>query len=82
MLDMGFKPQVDRIVRQMPPSTADDVLLGHARRDGRRARARTRAIPFAARRRRSSRATNNEVEHRFVSVKPDDKVETLAEAPA
>ena len=40
MLDMGFKPQVDRIVRRMPGSRADDVLLGHARLDGGRARPR------------------------------------------
>ena len=40
MLDMGFKPQVDRIVRRMPAQAPDHVLLGHARRDGRRARPR------------------------------------------
>ena len=39
MLDMGFQPQVDRIVARLPASAADDVLLRHARRPGRRARA-------------------------------------------
>ena len=38
MLDLGFKPQVDRIVRRIPQEPPDDVLLGHARRRGRRAR--------------------------------------------
>ena len=32
MLDMGFQPQVDRIVRRLPAGPPDDVFLGHARR--------------------------------------------------
>ena len=39
MLDMGFKPQVDRIVRHVNAGAADHALLGDARRRGRRARA-------------------------------------------
>ena len=35
MLDMGFRPAVDRIVAQCPPRAPDAVLLGHARRRGR-----------------------------------------------
>ena len=38
MLDMGFKPQVDRILRKCSARPPDDVLLGHARRRRRRAR--------------------------------------------
>ncbi len=45
MLDMGFKPQVDRIVRLLRERPADDVLLGDARRRGRRARAPLHALP-------------------------------------
>ncbi len=37
MLDMGFQPQVDRIVRRMPPKSPDDALLGDTRRESRRA---------------------------------------------
>ena len=29
MLDMGFKPQVDKIVRWLPTDPPDHVLLGH-----------------------------------------------------
>ena len=39
MLDMGFQPQVDRIVARLPKRAPDDVLLRDARRRGRRARA-------------------------------------------
>ena len=45
MLDMGFKPQVDRIVKRLPGRPPDDVLLGDARRRGRRARAPLHALP-------------------------------------
>ena len=31
MLDMGFRPAVDRIVRATPARAPDAVLLGHAR---------------------------------------------------
>ena len=34
MLDMGFRPQVDRIVRRLSARAADHVLLGHAGRRG------------------------------------------------
>ena len=54
MLDMGFQPQVDK---HRPPAAAqppDDVLLGHARRPGRRAGARLHQQPLPDRRRRLS----------------------------
>ena len=44
MLDMGFKPQVDRLVRQAARRPADDVLLRDARRRGRRAGAEVHAL--------------------------------------
>ena len=45
MLDMGFKPQVDRIVRGPAGEAPDDVLLGDARRRGRRAGPPLHALP-------------------------------------
>jgi ATP-dependent RNA helicase RhlE len=78
MLDMGFKPQVDRIVRRVPrarqtmffSATLDATVgeLAHAYTDD---PVRCEAAPIAV-------ETDGEVEHRFVSVKPDDKVATLA----
>jgi len=41
MLDMGFKPQVDKIVRRVPRERQTIALLGHARRRGELARAYT-----------------------------------------
>ena len=67
MLDMGFRPAVDRIVGPVPARAPDAVLLGHARRRGRpRRRRATRATPRRhehapprrARRRRSSTASS------------------------
>ena len=56
MLDMGFRPAVDRIVRQCPQRPPDAVLLGHARRRGRphRVRLHRRRRPPRARARRPS----------------------------
>ena len=50
MLDMGFKPQVDKILRRMPRERADDALLGDARRRGPASwRVSTRRTPPASR---------------------------------
>jgi superfamily II DNA/RNA helicase len=78
MLDMGFKPQVDRIVRRVPKerqtmffsATLDSAVgeLAHAYTSD---PLRCEASPLAA-------EDQGEVEHRFVPVKPDDKVATLA----
>ena len=78
MLDMGFKPQVDRIVRHVPKdrqtmffsATLDQTVgeLAHAYTNN---PVRCEAEPIAV-------EEQGEVEHRFLSVKPDDKVETLA----
>ena len=55
MLDMGFKPQVDKLVRRMPQQPPDDVLLGHARRRGRQPRTRVHEQPVPLRGRRPAR---------------------------
>ena len=78
MLDMGFKPQVDRIVRRLP--TERQTMFFSATLDnevGELARAYTNdpvrceaALPPA-------HENSKAVEHRFVSVKADSKVETL-----
>jgi superfamily II DNA/RNA helicase len=80
MLDMGFKPQVDRIVRHLP--RARQTMFFSATLDnevGELARAYTTdpvrveaALPPAY-------ENADAVEHRFVSVKADSKVETLAD---
>jgi len=78
MLDMGFQPQVDRIVPRLPrnrqtmffSATLDGVVGTLARRyttDPARFEA-----DFAAEQK------SGEVEHRFVPVTPENKVETLA----
>jgi superfamily II DNA/RNA helicase len=79
MLDMGFKPQVDRIVRRVP--AARQTLFFSATLDnrvGELARAYTRD---AVRCEATHAPTREEgtVEHRFVPVSADSKVETLAE---
>ncbi|HZO98530.1 MAG TPA: DEAD/DEAH box helicase [Gaiellaceae bacterium] len=79
MLDMGFKPQVERIVRLLPRER--QTMLFSATLDGEvgeLARTFTRdpvrleadAAPLAA---------DGEVEHRFVPVTADGKVERLVE---
>ena len=79
MLDMGFKPQVDRIVRRLPRerqtmffSATLDASVGELARMYTTDPVRCEAAPLDT-------EAGGEVEHRFVSVKADDKVETLAE---
>ena len=79
MLDMGFKPQVDRIVRHIPRerqtmffSATLDSTVGDLARAYTSNPVRCEAAPLVT-------ATSGEVEHRFVSVKADDKVATLAD---
>jgi ATP-dependent RNA helicase RhlE len=79
MLDMGFKPQVDRIVKRLPGnrqtmffSATLDGEVGELAREYTTAAARYEAeLPDA-------RAVG-EITHRFVPVQPDNKVETLVE---
>ncbi len=78
MLDMGFKPQVDRIVRQLPSTrqtmffsaTLDSSVaeLAHAYTRN-PVRCTAAAAPSPA---------NEAVEHRFLPVTADSKVSTLA----
>jgi ATP-dependent RNA helicase RhlE len=79
MLDMGFKPQVDRIVRRLPRSRQTmffsatlDANVGELARAYTSDPVRCDVAPVLA-------EDGVEVEHRFVAVKPDDKVSTLAE---
>jgi len=78
MLDMGFKPQVDRIVRRLPRarqtmffSATLDANVGELARAYTTDPVRCDVAPVLA-------EDGVEVEHRFVSVKPDDKIATLA----
>jgi superfamily II DNA/RNA helicase len=79
MLDMGFKPQVDRIVRRLPRkrqtmffSATLDASVGELARAYTSNAVRRDAQPLAA-------LEQGEVEHRFVSVKPEDKLQTLVD---
>ena len=79
MLDMGFKPQVDRIVRRLPRtrqtmffSATLDATVGELADAYTSDPVRCEVAPMVA-------DEGGEVEHRFISVKPDDKVALLAE---
>jgi superfamily II DNA/RNA helicase len=79
MLDMGFKPQVDRIVRRLPSSRQTmffsatlDASVGELAHAYTSNPVRCEAAPIAI-------EASEEVEHRFVSVNAEDKVSTLAE---
>jgi ATP-dependent RNA helicase RhlE len=78
MLDFGFRPQVDRIVRRLPQNR--QTMFFSATLDGevgQLARAYTRSPShFEA---ELPTAQPAEIEHRFVPVTLDTKVETLAE---
>jgi len=79
MLDMGFRPQVDRIVRRLPG--ARQTMFFSATLDarvGELAEAYTRN-PVRCEATRAPASTDETVEHRFVPVEPDTKVGTLAE---
>jgi superfamily II DNA/RNA helicase len=78
MLDMGFQPQVDRILRRLPTqrqtmlfsATLDERVVGLARRFTNDPRRHEVTAP---------RLTVDEAEHQFVSVTQDGKVKALAE---
>jgi superfamily II DNA/RNA helicase len=79
MLDMGFKPQVDKIVRRVPRNR--QTMFFSATLDGEvgvLARAYT-SSPSRFEAELPADRTGGEIEHRFVSVTPDTKVETLVE---
>jgi ATP-dependent RNA helicase RhlE len=76
MLDMGFQPQVDRIVRRLPKqrqtmffSATLDGEVGRLARSYTSDPARHEANPDAE--------TVEEVDHRFVQVTPETKIQTL-----
>ncbi|HXV58882.1 MAG TPA: DEAD/DEAH box helicase [Gaiellaceae bacterium] len=79
MLDMGFKPQVDRIVRRVPRNR--QTMFFSATLDGEvgvLARAYTSSPSHFEAELPSDREVG-EIEHRFVPVTSDTKVETLVE---
>ncbi len=80
MLDMGFKPQVERIIRRLPRER--QTMLFSATLDGEvgeLARAYTRNPSRVQAELPSELAEVGEVDHRFVSVSADNKVERLIE---
>jgi ATP-dependent RNA helicase RhlE len=79
MLDMGFKPQVDRLVRRVP--TNRQTMFFSATLDGEvgtLARAYT-SSPSRFEAELPSDRTGGEIEHRFVAVDQTTKVETLVD---
>jgi ATP-dependent RNA helicase RhlE len=79
MLDMGFQPQVDDIVRRLPRNR--QTMFFSATLDGRvgeLARAYTNS-PSHIEGELSLNQQPGEIEHRFVPVSSDTKVETLVE---
>lgn len=78
MLDMGFQPQVDRIVRQLPRnrqtmffSATLDGQVGQLARSYTNSPSRFEAVPTPADR--------GEIDHRFVPVTGSTKLETLVQ---
>ena len=78
MLDMGFKPQVDKIVRRLPQNR--QTMFFSATLDG-EAGELARAYTNSPSRFEADLLPNDpgEIEHRFVAVTADSKVETLVE---
>jgi superfamily II DNA/RNA helicase len=76
MLDMGFKPAVDRIVRQIPRDR--QTMFFSATLDG-DVGTLARAYTTDARRHEQApaRTRRGDVKHRFVSVTPDSKLDAL-----
>src|SRR6187455_3301085 len=79
MLDMGFKPQVDRIVKRLPRER--QTMFFSATLDGEvgeLARSYTQS-PVRIEAELPSEHASGEIEHQFVSVTQDTKVSTLVE---
>jgi superfamily II DNA/RNA helicase len=77
MLDMGFKPQVDRIVRRLPRNR--QTMFFSATLDGEVGEL-ARAYTNSPSRFEAELSTDDrEIEHRFVAVTTDTKVGTLVE---
>jgi superfamily II DNA/RNA helicase len=79
MLDMGFKPQVDRLVRKLNDDR--QTMFFSATLDGEVGELARRYTHFAARFEGELPAErrSGEVDHRFVAVTADNKVDTLVE---
>jgi ATP-dependent RNA helicase RhlE len=78
MLDMGFQPQVDRIVRRLPK--ARQTMFFSATLDGEVGRlARSYTTDPARHEANPDAETVEEVDHRFVQVTPETKIQTLVE---
>jgi superfamily II DNA/RNA helicase len=79
MLDMGFKPQVDKLVRLLPRDR--QTMFFSATLDGEVGELARRYTQFPARFEAELPAhiRTGEVEHRFVPVTADDKVRTLVD---
>jgi ATP-dependent RNA helicase RhlE len=77
MLDMGFRPAVDRIVAGCP--TARQTLFFSATLDGEPGRLATRYArdPATHQHGPTARRANAEIEHRFVPVADEHRVEAL-----
>src|SRR6476620_830156 len=79
MLDMGFKPQVDKLVRRLPRNR--QTMFFSATLDGEVGELAQKYTSGASRIEGELSALRQpgEIEHRFVSVTADSKVETLLE---
>ena len=79
MLDMGFRPQVDKLVRRLPRNR--QTMFFSATLDGEVGELARRYTTGASRIEGELSASRQpgEIEHRFVSVTADTKVETLVE---
>jgi ATP-dependent RNA helicase RhlE len=77
MLDMGFKPQVDRLVRVLP--AVRQTMFFSATLDGEVGELARRYTHFAARFESDlpEERRSGEVDHQFVPVTPDNKLQTL-----
>ncbi len=79
MLDMGFQPQVDRIVKELPQNR--QTLLFSATLDGPVAEIARKYTIKAARFTTGAQIADapGEIGHEFVAVTSEDKIDTLAE---
>jgi ATP-dependent RNA helicase RhlE len=79
MLDMGFKPQVDRIVQRLPAKR--QTMFFSATLDGEVGELARRYTRFPARFETDlpEDRRSGDVDHRFVPVTPENKVQTLIE---
>jgi superfamily II DNA/RNA helicase len=77
MLDMGFKPQVDRIVRELPVKR--QTMFFSATLDGEVGELARRYTHFPARFEADlpEERRSGDVDHHFVPVTPENKVQTL-----